>query len=79
MVAPYTLLFYMILFKNQCPSSEQEKEFRMNVPYENGIGPTNKGIYAITFCRPEIAFSIKKLSRNMSNVGPLLELHWEGV
>ncbi|KAK0592660.1 hypothetical protein LWI29_023032 [Acer saccharum] len=54
------------LSKDQCPKTEEEKDFMAKVPYASAIESL---IYAMTCTRPDISDAVGVVSRYMSNPG----------
>ena len=61
------------LSKDQCASSEKEKDHMKNVPYCQAIGSL---MWAAIGTRPDIAFAVSLLSQFMESPG---EVHWEVI
>lgn len=61
------------LSKNQCPTSEKEKEEMHKIPYASAVGSL---MYAMVCTRPDIAHAVGVVSRFLSNPGTE---HWEAV
>ncbi|XP_051117795.1 secreted RxLR effector protein 161-like [Andrographis paniculata] len=62
-----------ILSKDQCPKSENDVKYMMNVPYTSAVGSI---MYLMVCTRPDLAYSISCLSRYMANPG--VE-HWNAL
>ena len=58
------------LSKDMCPKNDQQKELAIKRPYPQLVG---KLLYLSTCTRPDISFTVRELSRFMSNWG---EQHW---
>ena len=58
---------------NQCPSSDEDNENMMNVPYSNVVGSI---MYTMICIRLDVAYEISHLSHFRSNLG---REHWEGI
>ncbi|KAK0573601.1 hypothetical protein LWI29_010645 [Acer saccharum] len=61
------------LSKEQCPETDEEKDFMARVPYASAIGSL---MYAMVCTRPDISHAVGVMSRYMSNPG---KQHWEAV
>ena len=61
------------LSKEQCPSSEKEKQEMKKVPYASAIGSL---MYAMVCTRPDLAHAVGVVSRFLSNPG---RKHWAAV
>jgi ATP-binding cassette subfamily B (MDR/TAP) protein 1 len=61
------------LSKEQCPKTDEEKDFMARVPYASTIGSL---MYAMVCTRPDISHAVGVMSRYMSNLG---KEHWEAV
>jgi hypothetical protein len=61
------------LTKALCPTTEKEKLEMRSVPYRQLIGSL---MYAMTCTRPDIAYSVSKLSRFLCNPG---NSHWQAA
>ena len=61
------------LSADQCPSTEQEMEDMLSVPYSSAIGSI---MYIMICTRPNLTHSISLLSKYMSNLG---KEHWEAL
>jgi hypothetical protein len=59
--------------KDQCATSEKEKDRMKNVLYRQAVGSL---MWAAVATRPDIAFIVSLLSQFMENPG---EVHWEGI
>ncbi|XP_051148701.1 secreted RxLR effector protein 161-like [Andrographis paniculata] len=62
-----------ILSKDQCPKSENDVKYMLNVPHTSAIGSI---MYLMVCTRPDLAYSISCLSRYMAN--PVVE-HWNAL
>ena len=58
---------------SQCPSTDEENEEVMSVPYANAVGCL---MYAMVLTRPDIAHAVSVISRYMASPG--ME-HWKAV
>ncbi|KAJ9544882.1 hypothetical protein OSB04_024589 [Centaurea solstitialis] len=63
----------IVLCKTQCPVSSQDQDKMKLVPYASAIGSI---IYAMLCTRPNIAYSVRVMSRYQQNPG---EPHWVAV
>jgi hypothetical protein len=61
------------LSKEQCPETDEEKDFMARVPYASTIGSL---MYAMVCTRLDISHAVGVVSRYMSNPG---KQHWEAV
>jgi hypothetical protein len=61
------------LSKEQCPETDEEKDFMARVPYASTIGSL---VYAMVCTRPDISHAVGVVNRYMSNLG---KQHWEVV
>ena len=61
------------LFKDQCPETDEEKDFMAKVPYASSIESL---MYVMVCTRLDIAHVVKAVSRFMSNPR---KQHWEVV
>ncbi len=61
------------LSKEQCPETDEEKDFMARVPYASTIGSL---MYAMVCTRPDISHVVGVVSRYTSNPG---KQHWEAV
>ncbi|KAH9668238.1 hypothetical protein KPL70_021339 [Citrus sinensis] len=61
------------LSSSQCPSTDEEKQVMMSVPYANAVGCL---MYAMVLTRPDIAHAVSVISRYMASPG--ME-HWKAV
>ncbi len=61
------------LSKEQCPETNEEKDFMARVPYASTIGSL---MYAMVCTRLDISHAVGVVSRYMSNPG---KQHWEAV
>lgn len=61
------------LSKEQCPSTDEEKEDMAKVPYSSAVGSL---MYAMVCTRPDIAHAVGMVSRFLSNPG---REHWNAV
>ena len=61
------------LTREQCPVTDEEKNYMMKVPYSLAIGSL---MYVMVCTRPDIAHAVRAVSRFMSDSG---EQHWEAV
>jgi ATP-binding cassette subfamily B (MDR/TAP) protein 1 len=61
------------LSKEQCPETDEEKDFMARVPYASTIGSL---MYAMVCTKPDISHAVGVVSRYMSNPG---KQHWEAV
>ncbi len=60
----------MKLSKQQCPSSEDERNKMLGIPYQSAVGAL---MYAMLGTRPDIAYAITTLSQYCNNPG---YVHW---
>ncbi|CAA0827117.1 cysteine-rich RLK (RECEPTOR-like protein kinase) 8 [Striga hermonthica] len=61
------------LSKQSCPTSQEEKEAMVDVPYSSAVGSL---MYAMVCTRPDIAHAVGIVSRYLFNPG---KDHWEAV
>ena len=61
------------LSNDQCPQTEEDKDYMAKVPYASAIGSL---MYAMVCTRPDIGHAVGVVSRFMSNPG---KVHWEAV
>ena len=61
------------LSKNECPKSDDEKEFMSKIPYHFVVGSL---VYATIMTRPDIGFVVGVVSKFLSNPS---KKHWEAV
>ena len=61
------------LFKDQCPTTEEEIKTMKKIPYHEAIGALNW--VAVGSC-PDISFVVSQLAQFMENPG---RIHWEAV
>ena len=64
---------HISLSKMQSPKTDEEREYMDRVPYASAV---NNVMYAMVYCRSDIAFAISQVSRYMSN--PRKE-HWKAL
>ena len=64
---------HISLSKMQSPKTDEEREYMDRVPYASAI---NSVMYAMVYCRPDIAFAVSQVSRYMSNLG---KEHWKSL
>src|SRR5271155_4142035 len=62
-----------LLYKDQCPTTEEERKTMKNVPYREAIGALN---WVAVGSRPDISFIVGQLAQFMENPG---KIHWEAV
>ena len=67
------LVSHFKLSKRLCPTTDDEKEWMMSVPYFSAIGSL---MYAIVCTRLDIAHAMGLVTRFLSNPG---KEHWEAV
>jgi ATP-binding cassette subfamily B (MDR/TAP) protein 1 len=67
------LVSHFRLSKEQCPETDEKKDFMARVPYASTIGSL---MYAMVCPRPDISHTVGVVSRYMSNPG---KQHWEVV
>jgi hypothetical protein len=60
------LVSHFRLSKEQCPETDEEKDFMARVPYASTIGSL---MYAMVCIRPDISHAVGVVSRYMSNPG----------
>ena len=61
------------LNSSQCPSTDEEKQEMMSVPYANAVGCL---MYAMVLTRPDIAHDVSVISKYMASPG---REHWKAV
>ena len=61
------------LCKNQCPSTQDERDRMSKIPYASAIGSI---MYAMLCTRPDVSYALSVTSRYQSNPG---ESHWIAV
>ncbi|THH17351.1 hypothetical protein EUX98_g9147 [Antrodiella citrinella] len=61
------------LSKDDCPTSNDEKERMRRIPYQNAVGSLN---HAAVMTRPDIAYAVHRVAQFSINPGPA---HWEAV
>ena len=64
---------YVKLSTCDCPTSDEDKEFMFQVPYQFVVGSL---MYAMVAARRDIAFAVGAVSRFISNAG---KKHWDAV
>jgi len=64
---------YFKLSRVSCPTSQDEKEAMVVIPYSSAVG---RLMYAMVCTRPDIAHAVEVVSRFLSNSG---KEHWEAV
>jgi len=67
------LVSHFRLSREQCPETDEEKDFMARVPYASTIGSL---MYAMVCTRPDISHVVGVVSRYMSNPG---KQHWEAM
>ncbi|CAM9003853.1 unnamed protein product [Rhodiola kirilowii] len=64
---------HLVLSKQDCPETEEEKNKMADIPYDVAVGSV---MYCMLCTRPDLAFAISVLSRFMANPG---ENHWHAM
>ncbi|CAM8978530.1 unnamed protein product [Rhodiola kirilowii] len=64
---------HLVLSKQDCPETVEEKEKMPDIPYDVVVGSV---MYCMLCTRPDLAFAISVLSRFMANPG---ENHWHAM
>ena len=67
------LLGHISLSKMQSPKIDEEKEYMDRVLEASAVDSV---MYAMIYCRPDIAFAVSQVSRYMSNLG---KEHWKAL
>ena len=63
----------LIMTKQDCPTSQSDKEEMERIPYQSAIGSV---MYCMLATRPDISYAITVLSRFSSNPG---QVHWNAL
>ena len=61
------------LYVDQCPKSEEEREYMAHVPYASAVGCL---MYSMVYTQPDIAHAVGVLSRYMMTLG---KEHWTAI